>query len=85
MRLEVTEPAEKDIAKLDRKIQRRIGITLDRLVGDIRALNLKKLQGKGNVWRVTVRDWRVLVEFNWKKGIIYVLHVLHRREAYRKK
>lgn len=29
MRLEITEPAEKDLIKLDRKNQRRIGAALD--------------------------------------------------------
>ncbi len=42
MRLEITEPAEKDLIKLDRKNQRRIGAALDRLLTYPQAVDLKK-------------------------------------------
>lgn len=45
MRLEITEPAEKDLADLDKKTQRRIKAALDRLLTYPQGVDLKKLQG----------------------------------------
>jgi len=56
MRLEITEPAEKDLIKLDRKNQRRIGAALDRLLTYPQAVDLKKLHGNPKRWRLRVGD-----------------------------
>ncbi|WP_166485175.1 type II toxin-antitoxin system RelE family toxin [Candidatus Desulforudis audaxviator] len=52
MRLEVTEPAQKDLADQDKKTQRRIKTALDRLLTYPQAVDLKKLQGSPGIWRL---------------------------------
>ena len=83
MRLEITEPAQKDFANLDRRTQRRIRAALDRLLTYPQAADLKKLQGSPGKWRLRVGDWRIILEANPEKELLYVLRVRHRREAYR--
>lgn len=83
MRLEVTEPAQKDLAGLDRNTQRRIKTALDRLLSYPQAVDLKKLKGSSDMWRLRVGDWRVILRFDREQGVLYVLRIKHRREAYR--
>lgn len=83
MRLEITEPAQKDLADLDTKTQRRIKAALDRLLSFPQGVDLKKLKGSPNMWRLRVGDWRVILRFDRKQGVLYVLRVRHRREVYR--
>jgi mRNA-degrading endonuclease RelE of RelBE toxin-antitoxin system len=45
MRLEITEPAEKDLSNLDKKTQKRIKTTLERLITHPQAVDLKKTPG----------------------------------------
>lgn len=83
MRLEITEPAQKDLASLDKKTQRRIKTALDRLLTYPQAADLKKLQGSPEKWRLRVGDWRIILQVNQEQEILYILRVRHRREAYR--
>ena len=83
MRLEVTEPAQKDLAELEKKVQRRIKASLDRLLIYPQAADLKKLKGSRDMWRLRVGDWRVILRLDRDQGILYVLRIRHRREAYR--
>lgn len=76
-----TKPAQKDMQKLDKKTAERILDAVDTMAetgeGDI-----KKLQGMDG-FRLRVGDWRVLFDSDDKAEEITILHVLHRREAYR--
>ncbi|MBE3584430.1 MAG: type II toxin-antitoxin system RelE/ParE family toxin [Limnochordaceae bacterium] len=83
MRVEVTEPAQKDLAELEKKAQRRIKAALDRLLSYPQAADLKKLQGSRDMWRLRVGDWRVILRLDGEQGVLYVLRIRHRREAYR--
>ncbi len=79
MRFEVTEPAERDLADLDKKTQRRIKAVLDRLLTYPQAIDLKKLQGSPERWRVRVGDWRVILRIDREQRVLYVLRIRHRR------
>jgi mRNA interferase RelE/StbE len=43
----------------------------------------RKLVGGEGDWRLRVGDYRVLYEINDTRKVVRVLHVKHRREAYR--
>jgi len=75
----VTEPAERDLADLDKKTQRRIKAVLDRLLTYPQAIDLKKLQGSPERWRVRVGDWRVILRIDREQRVLYVLRIRHRR------
>jgi mRNA interferase RelE/StbE len=61
-----------------------------RIVGAMRDLaenprppGCRKLVGGEGDWRLRVGDYRVLYEINDTRKVVRVLHVKHRREAYR--
>jgi len=83
MRLEITEPAEKDLSNLDKKTQKRIKTTLERLITHPQAVDLKKLRGNPERWRIRVGDWRVILQIDREKEVLYIMRIRHRREAYR--
>ncbi|WP_031517060.1 type II toxin-antitoxin system RelE family toxin [Desulfofalx alkaliphila] len=83
MRLEFTRRAEKDLLKLDPDTQRRIRSALDRMLINPQAVDLKKLKGEVDLWRLRSGDYRVIMRINEGGMTIYALRVLHRREAYR--
>jgi mRNA interferase RelE/StbE len=79
--VEWADRAQKDLARLDRKLQHRITEAVKRFakdgLGDVRPL-----QGSENTYRLRVGDWRVL--FFRDKGLllVLVLRVLPRGGAY---
>ena len=79
--VEWTAAAERDLARLDPPVARRIVRAVVRLAatgqGDVTVLR-KPLTG----CRLRVGDWRVRFVYDRRTGTIYVLHVRHRREAY---
>jgi len=83
VRLEITATAEKDLASLDIKTQKRLKSALDKLIANPQSVDLKKLKGKPERWRLRVGDWRIILMLQREKRIIYVLCIKHRREAYR--
>lgn len=83
MRLEITKSAENDLADLDKKTQRRVKTALDRLLSYPQAADLKKLKGSQDTWRIRVGDLRVILQLSRERGVLYVLPIKHRREAYR--
>jgi mRNA interferase RelE/StbE len=81
--LRITARAEKELARLppaDREAIRRM---LRRLPTDFGALDVTKLAGGGNRWRLRVGNWRVILTLDNAAGTISVLRVLDRKDAYR--
>lgn len=83
MKVKLTKPAEKQLSKLEQKTRKRIIEALDELKSSSPNVDLKKLKGLENTWRLRVGSWRVILKVDQEQEIIYVLHVKHRREAYR--
>jgi mRNA interferase RelE/StbE len=81
-RVEWTHEAIKDMRRVDRKLQGRILRAIERLAeaghGDVSSLRppLEDL-------RLRVGDWRVRFSYEADTEVIHILHVKHRREAYR--
>lgn len=84
--IEFTKTAERDLASLDRAIQRRIIKFLRERIApsaDARSLG-KSLTGKfSGLWRYRVGDYRLICEIRDEKLIVVVVVIAHRREAYR--
>jgi mRNA interferase RelE/StbE len=72
--------AEKDIARLDAPVRRRVFAALERLAADptIDARKLKTV----DEWRIRVGDWRVRFTRDDGARMIHVTHVLPRGRAY---
>lgn len=76
-----TDGAEKDLRGIDRAQARRIVERMLKLAADPHGRNVKRLRGGDGECRLRVGDYRVIYETDG--DAIRVLHVAHRREAYR--
>lgn len=88
-RYELTGPAMKDLRKLDRTTAGRVLDALDRLVKELgddsspAQSNVRRIEGTGDEWRLRVGDYRARFTQDAAAQLVTVLHVRHRREAYR--
>ena len=82
--VEFLPAAARQLAKLDRSIQRRIARVLDRLATDPLGPNTAKLRGSDDVWRIRVGDYRVLYRIEAERLVVLVLAVGHRATVYRR-
>lgn len=83
MRLFVTEKAQKDLARLDKQTQGRIKTALDNMAKDINTVDLRKLKGAPDRWRLRVGDYRVLLLYSGEEATVYALRIKHRKDAYK--
>lgn len=83
MKLIITKRAQKDLESLDKTTQKRIAEKLDQMLVYPLSVDLKKLKGYENLWRLRVGDYRIILEIREQESTIYALRVMHRREVYR--
>lgn len=82
--IEKTRAFSKDIKKLLREVATAGWKAVLRLQDDIYApqLNLRKLEGYDDVWRLVVKkDYRLVYSFD--EDNIYLLRFAHRKDIYR--
>ena len=79
----VTPKADKEIEALDSKLRRQVLAKLEALENNPRPAGCLKLTGEESLWRVRVREYRILYEIQDKKLIVLVVRVDHRSEVYR--
>jgi mRNA-degrading endonuclease RelE of RelBE toxin-antitoxin system len=60
-----------------------IEAALDRLPHEFGALDMAKLAGGGNRWRLRVGRWRVILDLDNASGTALVARVVARKDAYR--
>jgi mRNA interferase RelE/StbE len=75
--------AEREFRKLAREVQHRLRPRIDALAVDPRPAGAKKLKGHDYLWRIRTGDYRIVYEIWNEILIVLVVHVAHRREAYR--
>ena len=86
-RIEVSETAEKQLAKLDRPVAKRSrSFLVERLapLDDPRSIG-QALRGSelGEFWKYHVGDWRLICQIKDAKILITVVRLGNRREVYR--
>ena len=79
--IELTERFIKDLNRLDKNIQKRIIMVLYKL-RDGESVDLRKLRGTDDEWRIRVGVYRIRIKITEKGIKVYALRVLHRRDAY---
>ena len=82
-RLNILRKAVKDIQKLGPSVAQLIWREIEKLSEDPRPRSSKKLRAASNFYRLRVREWRVIYEINDAARVVTVVHVFHRRDAYR--
>jgi mRNA interferase RelE/StbE len=84
-RIEFSEDAERDFAKLDRSIQRRIFRYLhDRIANaaDPRDFGKPLIHEFAGLWRYRVGDYRILCSVKEQKLTVLVVQIAHRSTVY---
>jgi mRNA-degrading endonuclease RelE of RelBE toxin-antitoxin system len=82
-RVEISRQGERDLDRLPDRDEIAVGEMLRRLADDPSAVDMRKLAGSLNTWRLRVGRWRVLLVANNRTGTMLVDRVLDRRDAYR--
>jgi mRNA interferase RelE/StbE len=75
--------AERDLAALDKPVQRRVAARIDALAVNPRPAGVTKLQGEANAWRIRVGEYRVIYSIEDAQLVVLVIKIGHRREVYR--
>jgi mRNA interferase RelE/StbE len=75
--------AARELAKLDRALQRRIARRIDQLAVAPRGGGAVKLRGADEIWRARVGDFRILYRIEDARLVVLVIRIAHRREVYR--
>jgi mRNA-degrading endonuclease RelE of RelBE toxin-antitoxin system len=86
LKVELSGPAKKDLRKLSSHDRQMITRELARYRRG-QAVDIKKLRGSDDVWRLRAGDYRIIFE-QWRpddKGDIeaFVLRIVSRKDAYR--
>lgn len=86
-RIDISETAEKQLAKLDRPVAQRIQSFLRERVAvldDPRSIgDARKGSELGEFWKYRIGDWRLICKIRNKEILIAVLSLGNRREVYR--
>ena len=82
--VEFLPSAARQLATLDRSVQRRITRAIDKLAAEPRGPHSTKLRGEDDVWRVRVGDDRVLYQVHHDLLLILVVADGHRADIYRR-
>ncbi len=79
----ILEPsAEKQLVRLDSKIQLRIRVALRLLAQNPTPPNSRKLIGRAG-YRVRVGDYRILYDFDGSDLLVLIFQIAHRSRAYK--
>lgn len=83
--LRYTEPAVKDLDKLDKNLSKRIVSKIETYTQDQPLLNAKRLNGVfEGLYRYRIGDYRAIFEYEEDKLIIIkIIMIRHRKDAYR--
>lgn len=82
-KLVVTEGARKALRGMSKQDRQAIGQALNRMIDEPGSVDLAKLAGATDEWRLRVGQWRVRLELDNSTGTMYALRVLPRKDAYR--
>jgi len=76
--------AAKTFRKLDRPLQKRIAVLVDRIESSVNPrFSGKALQGNDREWRYRVGDYRLICEIRDNELIVWIVSLGHRKEIYR--
>ena len=82
--IEWTDPADRQLRKLDDQVGKRISIAVSKLATDPRPAAATPLVGHpGGTLRLRVGDYRVVYVVEDDRLIVLIVRVGHRREVYR--
>ncbi|MDI6803018.1 MAG: type II toxin-antitoxin system RelE/ParE family toxin [Bacteroidota bacterium] len=78
------ESAKRDLRGIDRQQIPRIIDSVSTLSNDPYPKQHRKLLGSESSYRIRIGDYRVIYQVNVHDKIIFIYHVRHRKDVYRK-
>jgi mRNA interferase RelE/StbE len=88
-RIEFASSANKELAKLIKKIQpkqaRLITETIEDLQEDPWPPGVETVEGEENLWRVRQGDYRIIYSIEENVLVVYIVKVGHRKDVYKKR
>lgn len=82
-RIELSRQADRQLRKLPRAVQERLGRTIDALGLNPRPDGYLKLTGMEDTFRVREGDFRIIYQIRDQQLLVLVLALGHRRDVYR--
>lgn len=80
----VQPSAARELRKLPKEVQRRIGKKIDELAGNPRPPDAKALEGGKGFFRVRAGDYRIIYTVKDRALIVLVVRIGHRSDIYRR-
>ena len=77
--------ASKSLGGIPNKDAKRIADAINDLAEDARPNGCKKLQSKGDSYRIRVGNYRIIYEINDDELLVLVVEIGDRKEIYKKK
>lgn len=81
--IEFVAAAERALANIARRDQKRIALRIDALAQDPRPPGSRKLVGGTNEYRIRSGDYRVVYSVEDRKVLVIVMRIAHRKDIYR--
>ena len=83
-RVVLAKAADKQLRKLDRPVQARIGELIDRIesLSDPRSIGEALHGNLSDRWKYRAGDWRIIAAIHDKLVVVEVIEVNHRSAAY---
>jgi mRNA interferase RelE/StbE len=75
--------AARQLKALSIEVRQEISLTIESLASEPRPIGVKKLSGEQDIYRIRVRNYRVLYRIIDKVLVVVIVAVGHRREVYR--
>ena len=83
--IEFKKSAQKEIANLPKRMQRRVVSAIKALADEPRPKTVRKLVGGEDYYRLRVGEYRVVYQIIDQVLLICIIRVRHRKDVYRKK
>jgi len=81
VKVKISKEAKKDIKNLDSKIRSKVKKVVNKLRN--KNINISKLSGKGNQWKIRIGNYRMIIEICKEEDLIRVRRVKLRKDVYR--
>jgi mRNA interferase RelE/StbE len=82
-RVEFTPAAARQLAKLNRQAREMVAAAIVALAGNPRPAGCVKLSGRGDLWRVRVRNYRVVYRIEDDRLVVTVVKLGDCKDVYR--
>lgn len=82
-KIELSNAARKDLKALEIKTVSKIQKKLNDLADSSSNLDIKKLEGLNNLFRLRCGDYRIIFELNNPEATILILAIDHRKDIYK--